>query len=193
MSDILFSRKGVILDACCNINLYASGHMQSILESVPRQVAVAAYVHDMEAHRIYNGPDDDVMKETELINLQPFVDNKLLQIVSLEDGLEANTAVRFSAAAALDSGEAITAAIAVGRSWTLATDDKAAISFFSREVPQLHLISTPEILKHWVDTTRPKIAVIKVMLNNIRNRSRYEPHTKHLLYSWWRSYREGEI
>jgi len=95
MSDNLFPRSSVILDACCIINLYASGHMQSILESIPKPVVISAYVHDMEAHRIYTGPDEDVMRETELINLQPFVDSKLLQVVSLDDGLEANTVVSF--------------------------------------------------------------------------------------------------
>src|SRR5579864_9139024 len=98
MSDVLFPGEGVILDACVIINLYASGYMRSILESIPNPVSIAAYVHEMEAHRIYTGPDEDVTKETELINLQPFVDSKLLQVVLLEDGPEANTVVSFSAA-----------------------------------------------------------------------------------------------
>lgn len=193
MNDIPFSRRGVILDACCIINLYASGHMQTILESIPKQVAVAAYIRDVEALRIYSGPDEDVKKETELINLQPFVDSNLLQVVALENEPEENTFVNFSAIAALDTGEVITAAIAVHRSWSLGTDDKSAISFFMRKVPQLHLISTPDILKHWVDTTHPQLAVVSIMLRNIRNRARYEPHHKHHLYRWWQTHRESKL
>ncbi len=191
MSDVLFPGEGVILDACVIINLYATGYMRSILESIPKPVSIAAYVHEMEAHRIYTGPYEDVTKETELINLQPFVDSKLLQVVPLEDGLEANTAVSFSAATRLDNGEAISAAIAVHRSWFLATDDKTAISFFTRKAPQLHLISTLEILKYWVDTTGPQMAAVGVMLGNIRKRARYEPHYEHHLYGWWKACREG--
>src|SRR5258707_9937255 len=104
--------------------------MQSILESIPKPVSIAAYVHEMETQKIYTGPDDDVMKETEQINLQPFVEGKLLRVVPLEDGPEAAAAIGFSAATRLDTGEAISAAIAVHRSFSLATDDKAAISFF---------------------------------------------------------------
>ncbi len=193
MTDIPFLHRGIILDACCIINLYASGHMQNILESIPIPVAVAAYVHDMESHRIYSGPDEDVMKETKLINLEPFVHMKLLQVVSLENEFEEITAVNFSTAAALDTGEAITAAIAIHRSWTIATDDKAAISFFMRKIPELHVISTLDMLKHWVDSSHPEKAVISIMLRNIRNRARYEPHAKHHLYEWWRSYRESEL
>jgi len=187
MSDGLFPREGVILDACVIINLYASGYMQSILESIPKPISIAAYVYEMETQRIYTGPDEDVARETELINLQSFVNRKLLHIVPLEDGREAIAAVGFSAATRLDTGEAISAAIAVHRSWSLATDDKMAISFFTRKVPQLHLISTPELLKHWVDVTRPYITATNSAVANIRKRARYEPHHDHSLYRWWRA------
>ena len=186
MSNVLFPRDGVILDACVIINLYASGHMQSILESIPKPVSIAAYVHEMEMQKIYTGPDDDVMKETEQINLQSFVNRKLLHILPLEDGPEATAAVGFSAETRLDTGEAISAAIAVHRSFSLATDDKAAISFFTRRMPQLHLISTPELLKHWFDTNRPHIMVISLAVRNIQKRARYEPHHDHSLYEWWK-------
>jgi len=190
MSDLLFPCDGVILDACVIINLYASGYMQSVLESIPKPTSIAAYVYEMEAQRIYTGPDDDVAKETELINLQSFVERKLLHVVSLEDGLEAAAAVSFSAATRLDTGEAISAAIAVRRLWSLATDDKTAISFFTQKVPQLHLISTPELLKHWVDATHPHITVINLAVGNVRKRARYEPHHDHSLYGWWKAYGE---
>jgi len=161
--------------------------MQSILESIPKPVSIAAYVYEMEAHRIYTGPDEDVAKETESINLQPIVERKLLHVVPLENGSEAAAAISFSAATRLDTGEAISAAIAVHRSWSLATEDKMAISFFTRKVPQLHLISTPELLKYWVNVNRPHITVTSLVVENIRKRARYEPHHDHSLYEWWKS------
>ncbi len=186
MSEVLFPNDGVILDACVIINLYASGHMQSILESIPKPVSIAAYVYEMEAHRIYTGPDEDVAMETASINLQPFVESELLHVAPIENGPEAAAAVSLSAATRLDNGEAISAAIAVHRSWSLATDDKAAISFFARQVPYLHLISTPQLLKHWVDVTHPHGTVTGLAVENIRKRARYEPHHDHPLYEWWK-------
>jgi hypothetical protein len=185
MSDFPFPHEGIILDACCIINLYASGYMQSILMSIPKKVSVAAFVRDVEANKIYSGPDEDAMRETELINLQPFVEKKLLQMVSPENEAEENTVVNFSSAAAIDSGEAITAAIAMHRQWSLATDDRVATAFFTRKVPKLHLISTLDILKYWADTTCPSLTAMKVTLKNIQNRARYRPHYKHHLYRWW--------
>ncbi len=95
MSDVLFPYEGVILDACVIINLYASGHMQSILEFISKPVSIAAYVHEMEALRIYMGPEEDVAKETELINLQSFVERRLLHIVPIEDGPETAACCEF--------------------------------------------------------------------------------------------------
>jgi hypothetical protein len=91
MSDLLFPCDGIILDACVIINLFASGQMQSILESIPKSVSISAYVYEMEAQRIYTGPDDDVTKETEVINLRPFIEKKLLHVVPLADGPDTNS------------------------------------------------------------------------------------------------------
>jgi hypothetical protein len=126
----------------------ASKRMQSILESIPKPVSIAAYVDEMEAQRIYSDPDDDVAMETESINLQPFIESELLHVVPLENESEAAVAVSLSAVTRLDTGEAISAAIALHRSWSLATDDKAAISFFARQVP--HLETSPRrVYKSW--------------------------------------------
>src|SRR4051812_5551531 len=119
-----FPYEGIILDPCCVINLYASGYMRNILESIPKQVAIAAYVLYEESNRIYTGPLDDPTRETEVINLQPLVDDNLLRVVSLENEAEENRVVQFSSVRRVDTGEAITAAIAVHRQWSLATDDR---------------------------------------------------------------------
>lgn len=188
MSDFPFLYEGIILDACCIINLYASGYMKHILESIPKSIAIAAYVRDVETQRIYSGPVENVTRETALINLQPFIDEGLLHVVSPENDAEENTVVNFSATAALDSGEAITAAIAMHRQWSLVTDDKGAISFFMREIPQLHMMTTLDLLKYWIDTTCQQLTTVNMALENIRIRARYKPHFKHHLYSWWELY-----
>ncbi len=185
MSDLLFPKQGIILDACCIINLCASGYIQSILEAIPGQVAVAAYVYEKEVLRIYAGPDEDVTREVQQVDLQPFADSGLLEVVFTDDELE-RLVVNFSVAP-IDSGEAISAAIAVHRAWSFGTDDKLAIAFLKQNFPQLHLLSTPDLLKHWVDCVRPRPSEVSAMLRNVRRRAKYEPHTKHHLYMWWKT------
>ncbi len=183
---VVFLHECVILDACCVVNLYASRHFGRILETIPASVAVATYVRNKEARKIYGGPDEHVMQREEQIDLQPFIDRGLLTLVSPESEAENVTYVNF--AAALDDGEAITGAIAVHRHWAIGTDDRRALAFFAKAAPQLQRLSTLELMKHWVDTSDLPADVVGTALRNVRLRARYEPHAKHPLYEWWRTY-----
>ena len=128
--DEAFSHDCIILDACCIINLYACRQMRAILETIPKNLSVAAYVKDQEVLNIYSGPIDNVEASSELIELQPFIDDNLLLLVDIETEDEANTYINF--AERLDDGEAITGAIAVNRNWAIATDDLASVKLFQK-------------------------------------------------------------
>jgi len=185
-----FPRAGILLDACVVINLFASKQMQAILEALPRPVALAAFVREKEVLNIYAGPDDSITAKKEAINLQPFIDQKLLQVVP-HDSQEFATMLKISKTY-IDTGEAISAAIARHRSWSLATDDKIALSFFMHTMPELHLVSTLDLVKYWAEATQPHLAVIADALANIHKRARYTPHHDHALYQWWKMYQQGQ-
>ncbi|HLJ35892.1 MAG TPA: hypothetical protein VKU38_19700 [Ktedonobacteraceae bacterium] len=189
MPKLVFSQDCVILDACCIINLYASGHMDSILRSITSSVTVAAYVRDEEAIRIYSGADEQT-KKYELIDLEPFIACNLLTIVSPETETENNTFLNF--AATLGGGEAITGAIALHRNWSIGSDDRKAIAFFARNVPHLQLISTLELIKHWVDTSDVPFSLVQEALYNMRTRARYAPIANHKLFGWWKRYNDPQ-
>lgn len=179
---LTFAHAGLILDACCIINLYATRRMEDILKAIPESVAIADYARE-EVGWIYRGPDSNVTRTRGKIDLQPFVELGLLTIVSLNSEPEQNTFVSF--AVDLDDGETVTGAIAVHRNWAIATDDKKATSFFINKAPHLQIISTPELIKYWVDTTHPSNEVVRVTLQNVWLRARYKPHDQHPLYEWW--------
>ena len=185
--DEAFSHDCIILDACCIINLYACRQMRAILETIPKNLAVAAYVKDQEVLNIYSGPLDNVEASSELIELQPFIDDNLLLLVDIENEGEENMYLNF--AARLDDGEAITGAIAVNRNWAIATDDLASIKLFQKSAPQIALVSTLDLVKYWVDTKNPNENIIREALLNIRVRGRYEPHRNHPLNEWWQKFR----
>ena len=185
---LTFSHSCVILDACCVINLYASGYIEDILRSIPPDVATATFVRDKEATRIYSGSTDPAQKY-EAINLGPYVTSGLLRIVSLETEAENISFVNFAAALGGD-GEAVTGAIAHHRNWSIGSDDRKALAFFTRTTPQLQLISTLELVKHWADTSNAGFELLQRALRNMRVRARYAPSGSHLLYDWWRYYFE---
>jgi hypothetical protein len=157
------------------------------LETIPQSLSVAAYVKDHEVLSVYSDPIDNVQVNSELIDLQPFIDEKLLILVDIETEAEANTYINF--AERLDDGEAITGAIAINRNWAIATDDSASVRLFQRHAPHIALISTLDLVKYWVDTDGPNEDVIRETLLNIRVRGRYEPHRSHPLCGWWQKFR----
>ncbi|NOH01695.1 MAG: hypothetical protein HND47_06920 [Chloroflexi bacterium] len=182
-----FSHDCIILDACCIINLFASQQMRAILETIPKSLSVAAYVKDYEVLSVYSGPIDNIQEASEIIDLQPFVDQKLLLLVDIENEIEENTYISF--AERLDDGEAITGAIAINRNWAIATDDLKSVKLFKSKAPHIALVSTLDLLKYWVDTQKPSEDIIRETLLNIRVRGKYEPHKDHPLIKWWQKFR----
>ena len=183
MPELTFSHDHLLLDACCVINLYASFQMEPILSAIPIQVAISDYVKDQEALTILGGPDEDVSKEVIPVEVQPMVDSGLIEVVILDIEGESETYVNL--AADLDDGEAISGAIAIHRNWGIGTDEKKATNIFKRDAPQIQVISTPELVKHWADSDNPSSEEISKALNNIHWRARYIPNISHDLYSWW--------
>jgi hypothetical protein len=163
--------------------------MGKVLKSVPKSVAVAAFVSEKEALWTYSGPHDDVRQDRKKVDLRPFVDAGWLKMVKIASAAEVEDYVNF--AAKLDPGEAVTGAIAINRNWAIGVDDKRARSLFQREAAHLQLVYTLELVKYWADTTNPPFEVIASALKNIRTRAIYEPGSNHPLYSWWTRYRLG--
>ena len=85
----------------------------------------------------------------------------------------------------MDDGEAATGAIAIHRNWAIATDDRQYRSVFKREAPHIQLISTPELVKHWVDNAHPKADIVSQVLKDIETRANYWVRVKDPLFDWW--------
>lgn len=183
-----FLHDTLILDATCVINLYASGHIEEILGTIPRTVTVAAYVYSKEALWVYGNLHRQGQREP--IMLQPLIDSGLIKVVTIETEAEAETLAVLSMKIR-GQGEASTGAIAINRNWAIATDDGKARRLFQGMAGHLQLIYTLELLTHWVDVSNPPVAVINKALQSIRHRAAYAPQQNHPLYEWWRSFQEG--
>lgn len=121
MVSLAFRHPCLILDASCAINLYASGRMENILDSIPVPVAIAEYVSTVEVRTIYTYPRGGTPVK-EAIDLQAFVRSGKLRVVPLAPGDEEVTVLNF--AASLDDGEAITGAMGLHRQWAIYTDPR---------------------------------------------------------------------
>jgi len=173
-----------ILDACCLINLFASGEKTSILQAcgefcVSEQVA-------SEALRIGGIDDEDpsrlVPRE---IDLEAVIRSGLIKACRLEGPAEVEAFVRF--AMELGDGEASCLAIAKSRGWTPATDDRKARRIASEN--GIALTSTPELIQEWFQATGAEEATLIGLLQNIERFARFRPRRPDPLHAWWMRHR----
>ncbi len=168
-----------IVDACCFINLYATGDMRGFLtESAWAWHIPSAALAESLFIRVVSDKDDD---KREPIEPQPFIDESLLTLVDVSCADETELYVRL--AGDLDDGEAMAMAIAKLRGWTLATDDRKAKRLaVDLGVP---VVSTPELVQQWAEAGRMPPDRVKTILLNIESRARFTPAQNARCHDWW--------
>ncbi|MCP2727880.1 hypothetical protein [Limnofasciculus baicalensis] len=171
----------LVLDACCVLNFCASGNFLAILQAIPAQVVVSEVVKDQEIKTLQSLEDEE---NEGILQFEKAIESGLLLVVDFASEAEEETFVN-TAFVLRDDGESATFAIAFHRDWGIATDDKKAISFFQKEAPQLQILSTLEIVKHWSEQKNIDAAKLKITLSAIRIKGRYIPRRNHPLLSWW--------
>ena len=169
-----------IIDACCLVNLYASGKETSIFRACGE-----FYVSDQvwgEALWIRRVDDDDLSR---LVSQEIVLDDAIaagqIQKCQLEGQDELDAFVRF--AMELNDGEASCLAIAKSRGWTVATDDRKARRIASEN--GIALISTPELTQRWVNATSPDEATTVELLIRIERFAKFRPRRSDPLHGWW--------
>ncbi|BAZ84184.1 hypothetical protein [Dolichospermum compactum] len=170
----------IILDACCVLNLCASGQFLAILKSLPAEIIVTTVVQERELNTLQS------LKEEEndaVLEFETAITQSLLKVVDFESEEEEESFVNY--AAFLDDGESATFAIAVNRKWAVATDDKRAIAFIQKENINIQILSTSEIIKHWSESENPNSSILSHVLNAIQIKGRFIPPKNDPLRKWW--------
>ena len=175
----------VVVDACCMINLYAAGDLRRRLSSLGCKwylptvvVAEALYVHIEQA---------DGTIEKSPIDLQSLVDDGTLLSCTAESAEELELYVDL--ATQIGDGEAMALAIAKSRGWTLSTDDRKAKQI--ADGLAVSVLTTPELIKRWADSTILSCGELRDTLRLIENRASFFPAASHPLHSWWHDNADG--
>jgi len=176
--------KEVVLDACCVINIFATGQSEEIFGVLPYQFFITRFVVEQEALRL-RSPDNDLSKE-EAILFNGCVTSGLLTILPEPTEVELAEFVRFSTV--LDDGEAWTYAVALTQDFAVATDDRKAIRVLNRWAPKVSVVQTSELLYDWAQATRAPDAQLRVALAAVRDRARFIPRKGAPNAEWWRSH-----
>jgi predicted nucleic acid-binding protein len=168
----------VILDACCILTLYATGHMDEILRDLPYAVRIGAGARN-EAQWL-RVPGEE---ERERIELQPLIDSELLTQERLSGPQEEALFVELGTQ--LADGEAEAAALAANRGYALATDDRKARRVIGERCRTVALTGTLELLHEWQLGAHIGDAALAVALRRIRDRATYLPRETDPLWEWW--------
>ncbi len=170
MSSLHLRHDHLLLDTCCIINLHETGFMSAILRCLPAAAVVV----------------EDVRLEVKSLDLEPYIAEG---VVLLDDfvGSEYNLSLQIAADIDLENGEVAVGAVAISRSWAIATDERRARNYFQQRAPKLQLISTPELLNHWASTAKPSPDTLRSALRSIEQQGRFIPGPQHSHYKWWRN------
>ncbi|MBL9164646.1 MAG: hypothetical protein JNL18_18100 [Planctomycetaceae bacterium] len=173
-----------IIDACCLINLYASGSAAEILAASGGVYYVSDEVRGEALTTRRPDPLDPPKLQTQPIDLTAGLQAGWLNACSLEGSEEFDAYLEF--AQQLDDGEASCLAIAKARQWKVATDDRKAIRICSEH--GIQVITTPELVKRWAEKSKP--TDIRAVIANIERFASFRPGRTHPLHPWWLEFSE---
>jgi predicted nucleic acid-binding protein len=176
----------LVVDACCWIDLFATGQIEQIVAALPHRLATSRYVAEAEVLTVFS--DTGAEARCDFGGLRA---NGLVEIVEIETLDEKRELVRF--AAHLDDGEASVCALAVVRGGRVATDDRKAINTLARLAPEILVLQTPELLHAWAELTRPASDRLRAVLRAVQTGARFWPRREAPFSDWWvRNSRPGE-
>jgi len=119
----------------------------------------------------------------EHIDLQQMLNAGLLVMASLTS--EAEEAMMIDLAAVLEDDEATTAALSQLRGRAIGVDGPATTALLRQHLPDIQIVSTPILIQHWIEYSRPLSRALRAALQNIHQGTGYAPPVHHPLYPWW--------
>ncbi len=169
-----------LLDACTVVNLYATRWMAQILAATGESFAVADVV-ERESQFVLRGGSGAGATAREPIDLQPLLDDRILEVVSAEEEDELLTFIDLSQE--VDEREAMTAALAIHRGCIVVTDDRKATRVLLARGVNLH--TSLDLIRVWSEIPAVTKAILRLALTDLRQRGHYDPPRGHALRGWW--------
>ncbi|MXZ01096.1 hypothetical protein F4Y93_10775 [Candidatus Poribacteria bacterium] len=181
----------LILDASCLLNLYATGRFGEILVVSLYRFAVADYVLDEEALFTLVRESFDGPLERAPVDLRPFIEDGLVEVMSVESTEEIATFVDL--AIQIDDGEAITASLAAHRGCAVATDDRKARRVIAEQAPTVPLVSTLDLLSEWAEASQMSMSELKSVFAAMQTGASYVPGRRDPRFDWWVEVMQEEV
>ena len=154
--------------------------MGQILAAVDGPFAVVDVVA-REAQFVLRGGTGEDAREREPVDLQPLLDDGLLEVISTEVEEELLTFIDLSQE--IGEGEAMTAALAIHRGCIVVTDDRKASRVLIAGAWSFASPSTSSVSGARIQTLTQE--VLRAALTDLPQRGNYDPPRAHPLREWW--------
>lgn len=177
-----------LIDACCLINLFASGEVEAILASSPTPHYVSKHVEAESLLIRQPDPNDPTLQISLPIDLSKVMSAGLTRRCDLENDDETRLFVEF--AARIDDGAASCLAIAKSRGWIVATDDRKAMKLAAES--ENEVVTTPELIQRWIASEKPSTVEIETVIDNIECHAKFRLGRNNPHFSWCMNNRRGE-
>lgn len=170
------------IDACCLIDLLASGHAEAILRATGYTWYLPSTVHGEVQHVRQHDPAQQGQFLRVPVDLSPLIASGLLTPCDPGNPAKQERYVHFATLFRSD-GEAMCIALAEQRGWSFASDDRKAIRIAQQA--GLTVVSCPELLKCWAATTTPDEATLRRALLDIETLAQFRPYPALPEHPWW--------
>jgi predicted nucleic acid-binding protein len=171
-----------VIDACCLIDLLASGDAEVILRSSGFAWHLPSAVQSEVKYCRQHDPVQPGKFTVVTADLSGLISSGLLTVCHPANQQELDQFIHYAAMFRSD-GEAMCLALAEQRHWFVATDDRRAIRVAQQA--GLPVISCPELVKAWADATGPNQAVLNRVLQNIQSLAQFRPNATMPEHQWW--------
>lgn len=170
------------IDACCLIDLLATGHVEAILRAAGLDWHLPTAVQGEVQHVRQYDPAQPGQFLKVAVDLSPLIASGILKTCGPADQTEQDRFVHYAAQFRSD-GEAMCITIAEQRGWLVATDDRKAIRVAQQA--GLTVVSCPVLVKRWADATKPDQSTLCKVLQDIQVLAQFKPNSAMPEYQWW--------
>jgi hypothetical protein len=171
-----------VIDACCLIDLLASGDAAAILHASGLTWHLPTAVQGEVLYHRHHDPAHQGKTINLPVDLSGMISSGLFTDCTPQTRKEMNQFTHYATVFRSD-GEAMCLAVALERQWVVATDDRKAIRV-ARQAG-LTVVCCPELVKTWADATGPNQAALSKVLQNIQVLAQFKPNASMPAYKWW--------
>jgi len=172
----------VAIDACCLIDLLASGDAEAILRASGFTWHLPSAVQGEVQYVRKHDPAQAGQVVKVAADLSSLISSGVLTICDPANEQELNRFTHYATVFRSD-GEAMCLAIAEQRGWIVATDDRRAIRV-AQQVG-IDVVSCPALVKAWANATGPDQAALLRVLQDIQALAQFQPNPSMPEYQWW--------